>query len=191
DLPAPAAAQSSDIDGKGLDSGSILWIETRAMTGGSRNILDLSKTAIIASGSAAGTLFETDNSSLMQGCAVFFGIDPENTEVEKEITLRFENIDYFGNKIIYPTGSHANGTWRLQIRGTAADGTKITKYLSSVKNEPDYFTNKIAVFTKIDVDYYELTIYPIDELEKLKQASKVTAYNGPNSKSKLIGIIDD
>lgn len=48
-----------------------MWFETRSLTGGSRNILDLSKLGTVTSGTAAGTRYETDTISIILGGVAF------------------------------------------------------------------------------------------------------------------------
>ncbi len=54
-----------------------MWFETRSLTGGSRNILDLSKLGSVISGSTSETRYETDNPAIIWGGVAFFDVDPE------------------------------------------------------------------------------------------------------------------
>jgi HKD family nuclease len=101
------------------DEERTIWFETRKMTGGSRNILDLSKKSLVETGDPTGTPFDLGEKKFMRGGVEFFGLNPEATNQSKDITLNFEGVDYTGNTILFPEGDHANGTWRLQIKGTS------------------------------------------------------------------------
>ena len=60
------------------------WFEMRKSTGGSRNILDLSKLGQIEEGSVVGTPYEYTDPGKMYGGIKFFDIDPEDTTREKK-----------------------------------------------------------------------------------------------------------
>lgn len=102
-----------------------MWFETRSLTGGSRNILDLSKLGTVTSGTAAGTRYETDTISIILGGVAFFDVDPEDTETEKTITVNYNGIDYEECVIKFPTGDRSNGSWRLQLKGKSLARQKI------------------------------------------------------------------
>ncbi|MCY1657431.1 phospholipase D family protein [Dietzia sp. SL131] len=165
-----------------------LWLETRKMTGGSRNILDLSKTSLLHSGDVAGTHYEHTEPGFMRGAVEFFGVDPENTAHEKEIVINFEGIDYFGNTIKFPEGEHANGTWRVQIKGKSADGVRITKVFSELASGGYFLPQKIVTFTRVRDDYYYLSVFSESDLNDFVDAAVVTAYNGRTQNAKLLGI---
>jgi len=61
-IPVPSSGEDQTI-----------WFETRRMTGGSRNILDLSKKSLVERGVPAGTPFELDDPKFMRGAVEFFG----------------------------------------------------------------------------------------------------------------------
>lgn len=177
----PASEPTLDkLDG----DGNSIWFETRKMTGGSRNILDLSKKSLVKQGDPQYTAFSIDSSSTeMKGGVQFFGIDPANTSSSIDITINYNGVDYKGNTIKYPTGDKANGTWRLQIKGESSDGKNI---LDSF--ERDYLVNKILVFTKIDKKYFFMSIFDATDLNDFIDVSKVVAYNGSNRRSRLLGL---
>ena len=162
------------------------WFEMRESTGGSRNILDLSKLGKIASGSVHGSAYEyAQDSSKMYGGVKFFEIDPEDTTREKNITINYLGKDYFPSTIKYPTGDKANGSWRVQLKGSPSDGTD---ELSRFGNRGD-FVHKILVFEKINPDYYVLSLLDESELPRIKDLSRVWARNGSNSSSKAYGML--
>ena len=165
-----------------------IWFETKSMTGGSRNILDLSKRSLLERGDTRGTTFDLGDQKFMRGGVEFFGLDPAATELKKDITLNFEGIDYAGNEILYPFGEHANGTWRLQIKGVASSGRKITDAFKA-KGEDFLLVRKIITFTKIQDDYYYLSVFPESDLESFKAASHILARNGATKKAKQLGLI--
>lgn len=182
-IKARLSASEPTLDKLNGDGNSI-WFETRKMTGGSRNILDLSKKSLVKQGDPQYTAFSIDGSSTeMKGGVQFFGIDPANTSSSIDITINYDGIDYKGNTIKYPTGDKANGTWRLQIKGESSDGENI---LDSF--ERDYLVNKILVFTKIDERYFFMSIFDASDLNDFIDVSKVVAYNGGNRRSRLLGL---
>ena len=93
-------------------------------------------------------------------------------------------MDYEGNTIIFPKGDKANGTWRLRINGVSKEGAIIHQVV-----DPDYFKNKILVFTRIEKDYYFLTVFEADVLQEFIDASVLVAHNGSNIRAKYIGLL--
>lgn len=162
-----------------------LWIESKAMTGGSRNILDLSKEAKLISGNPAGTSYSTSNAKFIKGPIYFFGGETSTKET-KNITLVYDGLSFRTNTILFPSGQKANGTWRLQIKGTTENGEKITEYLTK-KFKKDYLQRKILMFTRLDEDVYEFSILEPSELKQLSQKSTLVALNGNSSQSKTFG----
>ncbi|WP_417804278.1 tetratricopeptide repeat protein [Thalassospira lucentensis] len=181
---APArttAAQTYDED-------PTIWFETKRMTGGSRNILDLSMKSLIEHGDPVDTPFDLGRSSFMRGGVVFFGLNPKATDTTQNITLNFEEVDYIGNTILFPVGDKANGTWRLQIKGTSYSNKKITDALRA-KGEEYYLVKKVITFTKIRDDYYFMSVFPETELENFKASSRILARNGITRNAKLLGLL--
>mgnify|MGYP000123991500 CR=1 FL=1 len=164
--------------------GNSIWFETRKMTGGSRNILDLSKKSLVKQGNPQHTAFSIDGSSTeMKGGVQFFGIDPADIDSIIDVTINYNGVDYKGNTIKYPVGDKANGTWRLQIKGESSDGKNIKEAF-----EKNYLTNKILVFTKIDEGYFFMSVFDDSDLSEFVDVSKVVAYNGGNKGSRLLGL---
>jgi HKD family nuclease len=168
--------------------GQTIWFETREMTGGSRNILDLSKRSLVEHGDPSGTPFDLGETNIMRGGVEFFGLDPAATAQSKNITLNFDGEDYFANTILFPEGSNANGTWRLQIKGISSSGTRITEAFRA-KGEADYLVRKIITFTKIQGDYFFMSVFAESELENFKAASYILARNGSTKNSRQLGLL--
>lgn len=159
------------------------WFEMRESTGGSRNILDLSKLGKIAAGSVTGTYYEYQkDASRMYGGVKFFEIDPEDTSRKKNITINYRGKDYFPSTIKFAPN---NGSWRIQLKGESSDGTT---ELSKFGNHGD-FVHKILVFEKINPDYYVLSLLDESELLKVKDLSRVWARNGRGANSKAYGML--
>lgn len=166
-------------------SNELFWFETRSLTGGSRNILDLSKQGRIVRGSAISTPYATADSGSMLGGVAFFGIDPNNVSTTKNITINYEGQDYVGCTIKYPTGGrNPNGSWRLQLKGSNPDGTPLSRVGS-----PSKFVHKILVFEKIRSDYYALSALDESQLSQMKSNSKLVAYNGGRANARLFGML--
>lgn len=176
----PISIPSSDED-------QTLWFETRGMTGGSTNILDLSKKSLVERGDPKGTPFDLGDPKFMRGTVEFFGVDPTATDQIKNITLNFEGGDYKDNTILYPDGEKANGTWRLQMKGIGSSG-KITDAFKA-KGGDNYLKKKVITFTKIQDDYYSMSVYSESELEDFKAASRILARNGANKKARQTGLL--
>lgn len=165
-----------------------IWFETRRLTGGSRNILDLSMKCLVERGDPRGTPFELNEPGFMRGAVEFFGINPSATETRKDITLNFEGVDYASNTILFPAGENANGTWRLQIKGVSSSQERITDAFRA-KGEEHYLVEKVVTFTKIEGDYYCISVFPESELESIKAASRILARNGSTGGAKQLGLL--
>lgn len=163
-----------------------LWFETRRMTGGSANQLDLSMKALVTDGDPIGTEYEADDSpKMMLGGVHFFEVDPTAVSKETELTINYQGVDYKGNSIIFPEGEKANGTWRLRINGVADDGSKISSLLNS-----GLLKDKVVVFTRIDHGYYYMSVFGGDGIvDEFKEASSLVAHNGTRRNAKYIGVI--
>ena len=184
-----AASSTSKVAASPASKGKVIWFETKRMTGGSRNILDLSMKSLVESGDPKGTILDSEDSKFMLGTVCFFGVDPSNaSHKRKVITLEFNGIDYFGNEILFPEGNKANGTWRLQIKGVSDDNIKITDAFRE-KEEGHYLVEKIITFTKISEDYYSLSVYSESEIVKFKSASLLLGRNGASRVAKQFGLL--
>lgn len=158
------------------------WFEMRKSTGGSRNILDLSKLGQIVSGSVEGTPYEYTDPKRMYGGIKFFEIDPEDTGRQKDITINYLGKDYRWSTIKFAPD---NGSWRIQLKGSPDDRTD---ELSKFGKRGD-FISKILIFEKINPDYYVLSLLDDSELDSIKSLSRVWGRNGSGSASKAYGML--
>lgn len=161
-----------------------MWFETRSLTGGSRNILDLSKLGSVISGSASETRYETDNPAIILGGVAFFDIDPEAIDIEKSITVNYNGIDYENCVIKFPSGDRSNGSWRIQLKGKSAAGQKVHTVEGA-----EWLRFKIVVFEKIRTDYYGMSVLEEEQLTQLESKSRVVATNGSTDNSKKYGLL--
>lgn len=166
------------------DAPERMWFEMRESTGGSRNILDLSKLGTIIAGTSHGTRYETSNTEFMLGGIAFFDVDPESTDVKKSITVNYNGIDYVDCTIKFPTGDHSNGSWRIQMKGKSESGAKIHRVGGA-----EWLRHKILVFEKIRTDYYTLSVLEEDQVDNLIEQSTVVATNGSALTSKKYGLL--
>jgi HKD family nuclease len=185
---APSEVSTEKISELKNDESYTIWFETRKLTGGSRNILDLSMKSLVERGEPTGTSFDLGDPNFMRGGVEFFGINPTDTGDHKDITLNFEGVDYTQNTILFPTGGSANGTWRLQIKGVSSSDEKITDAFRS-KGEEHYLVKKVVTFTKVEDDYYSISVYPESELENFVEASSILARNGSTKNAKRLGLL--
>lgn len=170
------------------DEQQTIWFETRKMTGGSRNILDLSKKSLVEHGDPTGTPFDLGETKFMRGGVEFFGLSPTAFDQTKNIILNFEGVDYADNTILYPVGNNPNGTWRLQIKGINSSNEKITEAFRG-ESESLYLVKKVITFTKIQDDYYFMSVFPETELESFKTASSILARNGSSRSARFLGLL--
>ena len=163
------------------NTSELIWFETRRLTGGSRNILDLSKLGSIISGSGIGTRYETDNPNIILGGIAFFDIQPEDTTVIKEIIVNYNGVDYSTCTIKFAAN---NGSWRIQLKGESPGEIKIHSI-----NEIGWLVSKILIFEKIRTDYYSLSVLESENLPTCRAASYVVAHNGSRHDSKEFGLL--
>src|SRR3546814_9451391 len=123
------------------------------MTGGSRNILDLSMKSLVTRGDPSGTSFDLGDPTFMRGGVEFFGLNPANTNQTKDVTLNFGGVDYVGNTILFPTGNHANGSWRLQINGVSPSQFKNNDAFWA-RGEDFYLVKEIISLTEMYQGYF-------------------------------------
>lgn len=154
-----------------LAAGS-MWIETGLMTGGSRNILDLSK---------KGRLNRVNKF----GSVSYFGIDPENENETKDINVIFGGKTYIGNRIFYAEG---NSNWRIRLNGETEDEEKLTTFSIPSLGQNGGFQNKILLFTRIDDTNFKLEILEQDEMPRLIENSANWAKGGSGN-GRAYGII--
>lgn len=179
-------SQPKELDPKSIAKiGEVAWFETRAMTGGSGNILDLSMTARVTSGSAAGTRFDTGDPRTIYGGVHFFDIDTTKRS-EKNVKINYDGVDYYPCTIkIHDQGRRPNGSWRIQLRGTSAvTGDSLEHTVGS-----DFFKHKVLAFEAIGPDYYAVSVFDDVYLDDFKQASRVVAQNGAGVTSKFYGLL--
>lgn len=188
--PRPAGRQVQVRNGETAQAAHVIedtntsesiWFETRRLTGGSRNILDLSKLGNIISGSGIGSRYETDNPNIILGGVAFFDIQPEDTAVVKDITVNYNGVDFSNCTIKFATD---NGSWRIQLKGESAGGIKIHSI-----NGIGWLVSKILVFEKIRTDYYSLSVLELEDLPICRTASYVVAHNGSGRYSKEYGLL--
>jgi len=154
-----------------LAAGS-MWIETGLMTGGSRNILDLSKKGKLDGVNKFGSVS-------------YFGLDPENTNDTKDINVIFGGKTYISNHVFYAEG---NSNWRIRLNGTTTDGEKITIFSKPSLGENGGFQNKILLFTRVDDTDFILEILEQDEMQRLIENSSDWAKGGSGN-GRAYGII--
>lgn len=188
ETPAAPPAPEKTVTFPPREENQTIWFETRSMTGGSRNILDLSMRSLVEHGDPTGSPFDLGDPEFMRGGVEFFGLNPTSTDQVKDITLNFEGVDYTGNRILFPEGDNANGTWRLQIKGVSLAGIKITEAFRA-KGEGYYLVKKVVTFTKVHGDYYFMSVFPESDLEDFKAASQILARNGATRNAKHLGLL--
>ncbi len=168
------------------DDSEKMWFETREMTGGSRNILDLSMLGSLIQGSGNETRYKTDKNSTVLGSVVFFDIDPTNVTFEKDITINYNAKDYAGCTIkLHQSGKRPNGSWRIQLKGETVSREKLT-----TAEDGEWFVHKIIILEKIQTDYYVMSVLPESELDNLKSESIFVARNGSSPASKQYGLLN-
>lgn len=147
-----------------------MWIESGQMTGGSRNILDLSKKG------------RRDGVNKF-GSVEFFGVDKNsNNPSPFDVTLVYAGRDYVGNSILYAEG---NSNWRIQLKGVTAAGEKLTDVLRDSGSQ-----GKVFIFEKADTPTkFVFHILEDDAIEQLKDLSTDWAAGG-NGQGRRYGLLN-
>ncbi|WP_446898810.1 hypothetical protein ACSVC9_02480 [Clostridium sp. LBM24168] len=164
-----------------FESYETFWFEMRASTGGSRNILDLSMVGTIMGGTATGTRYEMPQQNQMYGGVLFFDINPTPHSEEKNLTINFEDVDYYPSTILFADN---NGSWRLQLKGSNAKNTQSLSQFGKTR-----FVNNILVFKKVSTNYYILSVVDGKQIDNLRANSQVYACNGNSTNSKQYGML--
>lgn len=156
--PGPAATATNPASAPAITQGfankNAFWIETGALTGGSRNQLDLSMVT---------------KHSLIAGSISLFGVNSAATTTVTSVIIRYQGVDYTNCKIKFPVtaSGNSNGTWRLQLNGVASTGQILTANCPS-------FVHKILVFTPLAQNHYEIALVsPRSALSVFKANSTV------------------
>ena len=152
------------------------WFEMRASTGGSRNILDLSSSAKLQSGTYPGV---QDNQ--IPGSVTFFGLNPLARNEGKNVTIVYNGTAYYPSTIKFAPN---NASWRIQLKGKAETGSNSLSQFGRT-----CFANHILIFHRITPNHYILETMAESELNALKEASEFWATNGSNRNSKAFGKI--
>ena len=144
------------------------------MTGGSRNILDLS---------AKGKR----DTVIKPGSVEFFGIDKSDHTQRLDISLVYNDKLYPDNTILWGSG---NNNWRIQLKGEADDKSKLTDISNPKLGKYGGFQHKILVFEKTEVvNQYNLHIIDESELEGMIAQSDDWARGG-NGNGRAYGYIN-
>lgn len=171
-LAAEETAEVNVVDETTELAAGSMWIETGLMTGGSRNILDLSKKGRLDGVNKFGSVS-------------YFGIDPENENETKDINVIFGGKTYIGNRIFYAEG---NSNWRIRLNGETEDEEKLTTFSIPSLGQNGGFQNKILLFTRIDATNFRLEILEQDEMPRLIENSSNWAKGGSGN-GRAYGII--
>lgn len=154
-----------------LAAGS-MWIETGLMTGGSRNILDLSKKGKLDGVNKFGSVS-------------YFGVDPNDENQINDINVIFGGKTYVSNRVFY---APANSNWRIRLNGETAEGEKLTTFSIPSLGQNGGFQQKILLFTKIDETNFRLEILEQEDMPRLIENSADWAKGGSGN-GRAYGII--
>lgn len=144
-------------------SANCMWIETKEMTGGSRNILDLS---------ANGKRENVEK----PGSVEFFGVDKNDHNQRIDINLVYNGKVYVNNTILW---APRNNNWRLQLKGESSDNSKMTDISKSRLGEYGGFQRKILIFEKTDIrNQFNLLILDETEIDNMIALSSDWARGG-------------
>lgn len=181
----PATVTSQEISVVPSDDSEIMWFVTGSITGGSSNILDLSKQGKLHSGSAQGTRYSISDTNVIWGGVVFFDVAPNQTDIAKLVTINYEGVDYTGCEIkMHTSGKKPNGSWRLQLKGISSAGVALQN-----AEDGDWIAHKILIFEKIHTDYYVLSTLEEEQVDTLSERSRFVAKNSKTGTGRMYGLL--
>ncbi len=160
---------------RGRDLEETYWFYAGKLTGGSRNILDLSESARLRGGSHPRA-----KDGRIPGGVAFFGVDPMDHNMEKHLTILYNGTRYFPSTIKYAPG---NSNWRVQLKGDAETGG------GSLSQLGEDFVEHILLFHKLTDDCYILETMAAEEMEALKARSRFWATNGNTRLGRAFGML--
>lgn len=169
-------AQATLSAERGPDIQESAWFYAGKLTGGSRNILDLSESAVLRSGIHP----QIEKNGSIPGGVSFFGLDPKNHSARKDLTILYNDIPYRFSTIKFAPG---NSNWRFQLKGKAETGKAA---LSQFGGD---FVNHILLFHRVADDCYILEVMEEHELPILKKHSVFWATNGKMQTGRPFGVL--
>ncbi|BDD02427.1 phospholipase D family protein [Persicobacter psychrovividus] len=152
-----------------------MWIETRKMTGGSMNQLDLSK-----KGKLKGVQID--------GSISFFDVDPEDPNDTVNIDLELGGKNYKENPVQFRDGKKDNKNWRILLKGITDKGHKLTTISRNNLGYEGGFVNKILLFTRLQGNKYKLEILDKSDIEILKEHSTTWGFMGNETTGRAYGF---
>lgn len=161
---------------RGSDIQATYWFCAGKLTGGSRNILDLSEGAVLR----AGIPPKSEKSGSLLGGVSLFGLDPKDHSAHKDLTIIYNDMPYRFSTIKYTPG---NSNWRFQLKGKAETGK------ASLSQFGGDFVDRILVFHKLSDDCYILEVMEERELPVLKAHSSFWATNGKMKNGRPFGVL--
>ncbi len=165
----PGTTATVEFESIVLPNGA-MWIVSGQMTGGSRNILDLSK-----QGKRDGVV--------KFGSVEYFDVDKDDITLTYDVTLCYNGNLYEGNTIFY---APRNSNWRIRLNGETANGEKLTDVFRAVGSQ-----NKVFIFDKTaNPGVYNFHILEIDVIPDLEANSSDYAWGGKGGNGREYGIIE-
>lgn len=161
------------IGGDYVPAPNDFWLVTGAMTGGSGNQLDFSRTVV--------------HNRIPGGILALFGFTSGDMSTVTSITLRYQGLDYQGNNVSLPQAPNgkSNGTWRCYLNGANPDSGRLTQFC---QEDNHHFRGKIMVFRKLAELHYEIVLVEdLATVESYKSRSRV--WDSIRSSTRVIGIL--
>ncbi len=181
---SPAAPEQGEAGG--MDPGILLesrpgvqatyWFYAGKLTGGSRNILDLSESAVLR----FGTHPRRNANGSIPGGVSLFGLDPKDHGAQKDLSIFYNGTWYQFSTIKYAPG---NSNWRFQLKGNAEVGK------GSLAQFGADFVDRVLIFHKVSDDRCILEIMDQDKLPVLKRHSSFWATNGKTKAGRPFGVL--
>ena len=169
-------AQAALTAERGPDIHGTAWFFSGKLTGGSRNILDLSESAVLRGGTHQG---KRANGTVPGGVSLF-GLDPKDHSAWKNLTILYNGIPYRFSTIKFAPGK---SNWRFQLKGKAETGK------TALSQFGEDFINHILLFHKVSDDCYILEVMEESELPALKAHSSFWATNGRMLGGRPFGVL--
>ena len=138
------------------------WVQVGAATGEKRNQVDLSKSGSVDPALASALFFFPPGTTTLPTVAT-----------TRPVTIDWEDETFTGSELKYYSGPNANGTWRVNLKGTASSGRNLGD------DGIARFAHHVLVFLEVGADHYAMRSLPLTAIATLERWG--SADNAPSS----------
>ena len=152
-LPPEVLQRADELSAAGTVLTDVFWVQVGEATGERRNQIDLSMTGQL---------------NTQRGSIHYFlpsvGTAAPKSPVTRSVKIDWEGDTYLGSELKFYSGSGANGTWRLNLRGQSGSRNLGEWGVS-------HFRQHVLLFFRIASDHYSMLSLPISTVSALAAVS--------------------